>query len=123
MSNGSAKVVPTLGIALVFAGLASGTPAFAAESSVRMGGVTYITATPAGHRCVRFRWGGTTLHYFERYAVKIRGNNDGNVFRWGGRKKHLTVCKFPVNAYSIWVRKTGTPWVRISFEVGNPQIP
>ena len=62
------------------------------------------------------------LRYYERYEMKIRGANDARTFRWSGKRTRLKVCKFPVNAYTVWVRKTATPWRTASFEVGNPQI-
>lgn len=90
--------------------------------SVPAAGVTWLTARPIGNRCVRFKWGGTRLRYYERYEMKIRGANDARTFRWSGKRTRLKVCKFPVNAYTVWVRKTATPWRTASFEVGNPQV-
>lgn len=84
------------------------------------GGITWLTATPVGNRCARFRWGGSTLRYYERFQMKIGGANAGIGYRWNGRKKSLKVCGFPVNDYTVWVRKTGTPWRTAPFTVGRP---
>lgn len=126
-------MTPRRGYAILAVTLASVAPAVAvapasAETdrvtvvSVPAAGVTWLTARPIGNRCVRFRWGGTRLRYYERYEMKIRGANDARTFRWSGKRTRLKVCKFPVNAYTVWVRKTATPWRTASFEVGNPQI-
>lgn len=91
-----------------------------ARVAASTGGITWLTANPVGNRCVRFGWGGSTLRYYERFQMKIGGNNAGTVYRWTGRKKSLRVCGFPVNDYTVWVRKTGTPWRTAPFTVGRP---
>lgn len=115
-------IVTALAAPAVAVAPASAGPDWETIAVVPAGGVTWLTARPIGNRCVRFKWGGTRLRYYERYEVKIRGANDANTFRWSGKRTKLKVCKFPVNAYTVWIRKTGTPWRTASFEVGNPQF-
>lgn len=127
MTSRTRVLANTTGRMMLGAALAVSTAPLVANPAIAAGprliptaGVTRLTATPTGNRCVRFRWGGTRLAYYERFQMRIGGDNAGTVFRWTGRRKALTVCKFPANYYTVWVRKTGTPWRTASFTVGNP---